>query len=73
MDFVCMGKGYVIARGKKAWLNWRVYGDSGNYVGKIVNVFGPAKNPYIKISIERKYDGGKLYLKKGGGNAKRKR
>ncbi len=71
-EFVCENKEYLIARVKKAKLNYRAYRGNGKYIGRIIHIFGPVEKPYVKISIEGKYEGGKIIIR-GNKNAKRKK
>lgn len=71
-EFVCGDAGYLIARVKKAGINDRAYAGDGTYIGRITNVFGPVKAPYVKIIVKGKYEGGKIIIRRNK-NAKRKR
>ncbi len=54
-NVVCYEKDYIIARAKVKRSGQRVYTPSGKYVGRVVRVFGPVEEPYIKVRIERKW------------------
>ena len=54
-NVVCIEGNYIIARAKVKRSGQKVYTPSGKYVGRVVRVFGPVENPYIKVKIERKW------------------
>jgi rRNA processing protein Gar1 len=54
-EIVCLGEKYLIARAKLNAPRGKVYTPSGKYIGRIVKIFGPVGNPYVKIRIERKW------------------
>ena len=54
---VCEKKGVIIGRVKKARVGWTVYDSNKRKIGKIVDLFGPVSNPYVRIKILRKRDG----------------
>jgi len=54
-EVVCLGEKYLIARARVKRAGDKVYTPSGKYVGRIVRVFGPVENPYIKIRVDRKW------------------
>jgi rRNA processing protein Gar1 len=54
-NVVCIGEDYLIARAKVKGRGWKAYTPSGKYIGRVMRVFGPVDNPYVKIKIERKW------------------
>lgn len=52
---MCLGEKYIIARAPVKRAGGRVYTPSGKYVGRIIRVFGPVENPYVKVKIERRW------------------
>ena len=52
---VCMGKDYAIIRARLNKPRGKAYTPSGKYIGRVVRLFGPVDNPYVKIKIERKW------------------
>ena len=54
-NVVCYERDYIIARAEVNRSGQKVYTPSGKYVGRVVRVFGPVENPYIKVRIERKW------------------
>ena len=54
-EIVCLGEKYIIARASVKRAGGKVYTPSGKYIGRIIRVFGPVENPYVKVKIERKW------------------
>lgn len=52
---ICYKGNYAIARLNGAKMGGKVYSSSGRYIGRIIKIFGPVKEPYAKLKIERKW------------------
>ena len=66
VEVVCERKGEIIGRMKKARIGWVVYDSNKRKIGRIVDLFGPVSNPYVRIKASKKPTG-KIMV---GGDAK---
>jgi len=66
VNIVCRTESYAVGRVEKAKLQAPILDERGRIIGRVVSVFGPVSNPYVKIRIQRK-GGKKLYV---GGDKK---
>lgn len=62
---ICHMDRYIIARMKVNKLGGKVYSSSGRYIGRIIKLFGPVDNPYVKIKVERRWgrNVGEIYVR----------
>ena len=73
---ICNNGKYMMARMKASRINEKVYSSSGRYIGRVVRIFGPVSEPYVKIKIERRWGRkvGEIYIRgdKNGRKGKEK-
>ena len=69
MEVVCKMQKFVVGRVRRARANLPVLDENNRIVGRVVSVFGPVEQPYVKIQMQRKW-GRRLYL---GGEKKWKK
>ena len=71
---ICNDGKYIVARMKADRINEKVYSSSGRYIGRVVKIFGPVSEPYVKIRIERKWGRkvGEIYIRGDKNGRKRK-
>jgi rRNA processing protein Gar1 len=68
---LCRKNSEIIGRVPQVKAGWVAYDDKKRIVGRVVSVFGPVSEPYVKIRLKNQGGRGKIYV--GGAGKWRKK